>query len=244
MNQGPVKLSLIIPTMDRHDILKETLPILFKHGFHEIIVVDSSGTEDTLKNMELCKKFHAKYYHFIGNREEARNFGVQKAKSEWVYIFDDDILLQKFNWKLFEEITTKDYDFIHAKGGSYVWIFRRDFFLRIGGYDPNLCYGDDYDITVRAFKHGKAAYITNIGKFGTPITGTLKMRWKGALYYSMTMLTFFAKYPTFRIALSIPYRPAFFLQKLVQNRTRENLTKFMLTTLGTLLSPLYHIKHS
>jgi hypothetical protein len=60
----------------------------------------------------------------------------------------------------------------------------------------------------------------------------------------MTMLTFFAKYPTFRTALSIPYRSVFFLQKLVQNRTKENLIKLMLTTLGTLLSPAYHIKHS
>jgi hypothetical protein len=37
------------------------------------------------KTWNHAKKFHAKYYHFIGNREEARNFGIEKAKDEWIY---------------------------------------------------------------------------------------------------------------------------------------------------------------
>lgn len=236
------KLSLVIPTKDRYEILIETIPILSKQGFYEIILVDSSNALEAAKNKKLCEKLSIRYYHFVGNREEARNFGVKKAKGDWVYIFDDDIVLDKFNWKIFNEVAKGDYDFIHTKGACYVWIFRRNFFLKIGGYDPKLCYGDDYDITVRAYENGKPAR-SQLIKIGGSVRGTLKMRWMGTLYYSMTMLTFFRKYPTLKNALSIPYRPVFFLTKLAQKRTKENLIKFMLTTLGVLLSPFYYIKN-
>jgi len=233
---------VVIPTMDRYEILKETLPKLCRHGFYEIIVVDSSGPVDAFKNRKLCEKLRVRYYHFVGNREEARNFGVEKARGEWVYIFDDDGNLEEFNWRVFNDVASRSYDFIYRKG-CYVWIFRRDFFLKIGGYDPNLCYGDDYDITVRAFKCGKGARITNLTKFGVPVQGSLKMRWKGTLYYGMSMLSFFAKYPTLKHALSVPYRPVFFLKKFFQERTWENLIKFGLTTLGVILSLFYYLKY-
>jgi len=171
MKKTATKLSLIIPSMDRYGILKRTIPVLSRHSFYEIIVVDSSGAVDARKNKELCDKLHVKYYHFIGNREEAINFGAKKAKGEWIYIFDDDIVLEDFNLKIFEETVSKDYDFIHGREGSYVWVFRRDFFLRIGGYDSNLCYGDDYDITVRAYRHGRGARVANLTKIGIPVKG-------------------------------------------------------------------------
>ncbi|MHA1410656.1 MAG: glycosyltransferase family 2 protein [Candidatus Odinarchaeia archaeon] len=237
------KLSLIIPTMNRYEILSKTLPILAERGFDEIIVVDSSGRKDAEKNKKLCQKLNVCYHWFTGNREEARNFGVKKAKGNWIYIFDDDLVLLKFNWELFEEIASKKYDFIQPKTNRCVWIFRKDFFIKIGGYDPNLCYEDDYDITFRAYKNGRGIRVDGLTESGKPIRGNLKTRWRGALIYSMSMGSFFVKYPTLRRALSIPYRPIVFLREFFKQRTKENFTKFMLTMFGVLLSPIYYLKY-
>lgn len=242
MKKGlPVKLSVIVPTVDRYEILKESLPLLLKQDFYEIIVVDSSGTIDAHRNRELCQRLGAKYYHKVGNREVARNFGANKAEGDWIYIFDDDVKLLNFDAKTFEEIASKDFDFIHSIG-HLVWLFRKNFFRKIGGYNTKLCYGDDYDITYRAHKHGKGAHVSRLGKFGTPIKGKLKMRWKGIFYYGLTIFTLFKKYPSLKRALSIPHRVVFYWKKFMWKRTKEALVRFALTLIGVLLSPLYHLK--
>ena len=46
-----------------------------------------------------------------------------------------------------------------------------------------------------------------------------------------------------RYTLSISYRPVFFLQKLIRNKTEENLIKFTLNVLGIILSPFYYLEH-
>ena len=236
----PVKLSVVVPTLDRFEILKESLPLLLKQGFCEIIVVDSSGPIDARKNRELCQRLGAKYYHKVGNREVARNFGTDKADGDWIWIFDDDWKLLDFDTRTFEEFASKDFDFIHSMW-HYVWLFRRDFFQRIGGYDTKLCYGDDYDITYRAHKQGKGAHIGKLGKFGTPIKGNLKMRWKGIFSYGLTVFTFFMKYPSLKSALSIPYRIVYYWREFMWEETEDNFIRFALTLIGTLLSPLYYV---
>lgn len=240
----PVKLSVIVPTLDRFEILKESLPLLMKQGFYEIIVVDSSGPIDARRNKELCQRLGAKYYHKVGNREVARNFGAEKADGDWIYIFDDDIRLLNFDMKTFEEIASKDFDYILFIGGRFVWLFRKDFFQKIGGYDTKMCYGDDYDITYRARKQGKRADMPELRTFGTTINGSLKMRWKGILFYGLTMFTFFRKYPLLRRALSMPHRIVYFWREFMWERTKDSLIRFALTLIGVLLSPLYHLSVS
>jgi len=232
-------ISVVIPTMDRYEILSRSLPLILKYDFDEVIVVDSSGPDQRRKNEELCRRLGVEYYHFVGNREEARNFGVEKATGEWVSIRDDDIKLISLDMKtLRDNMSSSNCDFIHATA-KCVWVFRRDFFLKIGGYDTKLCYGDDTDITYRAYRYGKACKLNKpVGETGE-FTKAVKMHWKGIFSYSLTVLAFFKKYPSVRGALAFPYGPVFFLRELLRKRTRGDLIKFFWTTAGSLFSPLY-----
>jgi len=228
--------------MDRYEILKESLPLILKYDFDEVIVVDSSGPNQRYKNEELCRRLGVKYYYRVGNREEARNFGVEKAKGEWVSIRDDDVKLLSVDLKtLHESMSSANCDFIHATARC-VWMFRKDFFLKIGGYDTKLCYGDDTDITYRAYKYGRACKLSKpIGKTGE-FEKSVRMHWKGIFSYSLTILAFFSKYPSLRDALSAPYHPVYFLEELLRKRTKDDLIKFIMTTIGSLLSPFYVIR--
>lgn len=235
-------ISTVIPTMDRYEILKQSLPLLLKYDFDEIIVVDSSGPNQRKKNEELCRSFGVKYYYKLGNREEARNFGVEKAKGDWVTIRDDDIKLISLDMKTLREAMAKDCDFIHATA-KCVWVFRRDFFLRIGGYDPKLCIGDDYDITYRAYKYGKVCKLRHsLGETGE-FKKAVKMHWKGMFSYSLTILTYFKKYPFLKFALLIPYRLFVVLKELMVKRNKDDFVKFIVTIAGSLFSPLYLMNH-
>lgn len=45
---------------------------------------------------------------------------------------------------------------------SFAFIFERNFFLKIGGYDESIYYFEDADITERAYKHHKMFYDPNL----------------------------------------------------------------------------------
>jgi len=229
--------------MDRYEVLKQTLPSILKHGFDEVIVVDSSGHDQRKKNADLCRSLGVRYYHIFGNREEARNFGVEKATGDWVSVRDDDVELVELDMEVLRKILASgDYDFFHASA-KCVWLFKRVFFLKIGGYDVKLCHGDDFDITYRAYNYGKVCKLAHdLGKTAE-IKKTVKMHWKGVFSYSLSLLAFFRKYPSLRVALIIPYRPVYFWKELVRKRDNENLVKLIVTVAGTLLSPLYLMNH-
>jgi glycosyltransferase involved in cell wall biosynthesis len=89
-------ITVILPTLNRTDFLKQTLDYLvvqeFEHPF-EIIIVDQSSTED-----EIIKKFSNEYdfikYYYIESFRglpEARNFGWQQSSYDYILYLDDDI---------------------------------------------------------------------------------------------------------------------------------------------------------
>lgn len=89
-------ISIILPTLNRTDYLKQTLECLvvqdFEHPF-EIIIVDQSTKEDNL-----IKKYSEQYdfvrYYYINSFRglpEARNFGWQNSIYDYILYLDDDI---------------------------------------------------------------------------------------------------------------------------------------------------------
>ncbi len=236
------KVSAVVPTKNRYEILKQSLPLLLKHGFDEVVVVDSSGPYQTHKNKALCEQLGVRYYHLIGNREEARNFGVKMTTGDWVSVRDDDTKLIMLDMEGMRKLLSDNYDFMHTPPASNcVWFFRRGFFLKIGGYDTKLCSGDDYDITMRAYKYGRALITPrDFGRTGE-FRKTTKMHTKGIFSYGLTDLTLFMKYPSLRTAAIIPYRPLLFLRKLMQKRTSAEFIKLIMVSAGTLFSPVYHL---
>jgi glycosyltransferase involved in cell wall biosynthesis len=236
------KISAVVPTKNRYEVLKQSLPLLLQHGFDEVVVVDSSGSEQSVKNKALCKQLGVRYYYMIGNREEARNFGVKMATGDWVSVRDDDTKLIELDMESLRKAVSDDYDFMHTPPVSNcVWFFRREFFLKIGGYDTKLCSGDDYDITVRAYRYGRVLETErDFGRTGE-FEKTTRMHTKGIFSYGLTDFILFMKYPSLRTAAIIPYRPFLFLKKLMQKRTIGDFIKLIMISAGTLFSPVYYL---
>lgn len=89
-------ISVILPTLNRTDFLKQTLDCLvlqeFKHPF-EIIIVDQSTNEDVLIKEYAEGIDFIKYYYITSFRglPEARNFGWQQSSYNYILYLDDDI---------------------------------------------------------------------------------------------------------------------------------------------------------
>jgi glycosyltransferase involved in cell wall biosynthesis len=96
-----MKLSIIIPTVNRYNDLNNTLIDLSlqTHTDFEVIIIDQTpiGKAQIITNSELV--IH--YYHSeIPSASFARNIGIQEAKGEIVLFLDDDVII-------------KNKDFIH-----------------------------------------------------------------------------------------------------------------------------------
>ncbi len=106
-NQTPTKdpkaaprLSLVIPTMKRNELLRRLLSSLAaqqtdKDAF-EVIVVDNSPDGDAATR-DLCQEFQAGQgleVHYVHQPErganEARNCGAREARADWIGFIDDD----------------------------------------------------------------------------------------------------------------------------------------------------------
>ena len=89
-------ISIIIPTLNRTTFLKETLDNLLVQEFEypfEILIVDQSVKPDDLIINYIKGQPIVRYHHITQFRglPEARNFGWQHAKYDYVLYVDDDI---------------------------------------------------------------------------------------------------------------------------------------------------------
>jgi GT2 family glycosyltransferase len=93
-------ISVIIPTLHRTEFTLDTIKYLVVQECaipFEIIVIDQSNSIDE-KVKKMCNEFDfCTYYHidFFKGLPEARNFGWQKAKYDFILFVDDDIQCDK-----------------------------------------------------------------------------------------------------------------------------------------------------
>ena len=90
-----MKLSVIIPTINRYKDLSNTLTDLSCQSYtdFEVIIIDQTPIIEAqiITNSELL--IH--YYHSeIPSASSARNIGIQKAKGEVVLFLDDDVIIK------------------------------------------------------------------------------------------------------------------------------------------------------
>lgn len=99
----------------------------------EVILIDDESTDKTI---EIAKKFNAIIYKrkLDDNFAQQRNFGIKKAKNEWVlFVDDDEIVSEKLKGEILEILRkAHDDDTFHA-----FCIKRRDFF-----WDRELRFGE------------------------------------------------------------------------------------------------------
>ena len=148
----------------------------------EIIVVDNYSSDKTI---EISKKFTDEVYNKGSQRSAQLNFGVQKAKGEYILYPDADMILsEKVIIECIDKCENEDYVALYIPEkiiGNGFWVdvrdfersfynatcidavrfVRRDKFLETGEFDENLDFGpDDWDFDRRVKEVGKVGIIT------------------------------------------------------------------------------------
>jgi glycosyltransferase involved in cell wall biosynthesis len=87
-----MKISAIIPTLNRCDVLKRALDSIYAQTLpvDEVIVIDGGSTDGT----EAMIQQHFPHCHYSSRKNkgvsEARNIGIQQSRGEWIALLDSD----------------------------------------------------------------------------------------------------------------------------------------------------------
>lgn len=95
-----LKISVIIPTLNRKNDLEKTLISISKCDNlpFEVIIIDQSDNRETKEFCDRFKWLNLNYFHFdIKSLTLARNFWIEKVNKDWdiIQFFDDDIVVEK-----------------------------------------------------------------------------------------------------------------------------------------------------
>ena len=137
-------ITAVVLSRNSEKKIKECFSSL-KNWADEIVVVDGQSTDDTVK---IAESFGARVYShpFLGSFAEERNFGTNKASSEWILQLDSD--------EVVSEIFKKRCSEILADTPCSAFKFRRkNVFL-----GHTFTYGGWYHWSQHLFKKGSARY--------------------------------------------------------------------------------------
>jgi glycosyltransferase involved in cell wall biosynthesis len=226
-------VSVIIPTKDSGIILPICLRSIRSQTYPniEIIIVDCFSADGTKR---IAKGNAARIIEADAKRSGARNLGAYSASGEFVFFVDSDMELDR---NVVEECVGKikdGYDAIiipEFSVGEGFWaksraleklcyvgddlieatrFFRRGVFEAVGGYDPELEAGEDWDLVNRIRKAGyriariKSFIMHNEGRLSLMIAVRKK------LYYAKTADRYIQKYPDLAKKQLTLFRPAYF----------------------------------
>ncbi|MEL7530831.1 MAG: TIGR04283 family arsenosugar biosynthesis glycosyltransferase [Bacteroidota bacterium] len=173
-----MRISIIIPTHNESQNLKELIPYLQKHGgkhIAEILVVDSCSGDDTLS---VAKKLGAKAIKApCKGRAPQMNFGAQNAQAEVLYFvhadtrpplsFASDVLqsirsgyemgcyryvFDQNRWPLSFNAFMTRFDLIFFRGGDQTFFIPKALFEKLGGYKEDHLIMEEYEFLRRARK--------------------------------------------------------------------------------------------
>jgi rSAM/selenodomain-associated transferase 2 len=176
-----MKLSVIIPTLNEAENIKELIPFLKKQGgdfISEIIVVDGGSKDSTciiaenlgarvLKSDTASRavQMNLGAHHATANtlyfvHADTRPLGsfaidLQKALIKgykagcYRYRFDSESFLLRLNsW-------FTRFNGLFSGGGDQTLFITRDFFDKLGGFDPKFCLMEDFELVKRIKKKTK-----------------------------------------------------------------------------------------
>lgn len=119
------KLTVVVCTYNRCELIKETLPTLFKqdvpHGDYDIIVVNNNSTDQTDELLQDFAHNQSNLSIVIESKQglsHAKNTGMLHAKTDWIVYLDDDAKVPfDFVSKAQKNIDTSKFD---CFGGVYL----------------------------------------------------------------------------------------------------------------------------
>lgn len=238
-------VSVIIPTFNCQDIIEECLISVKKQNYKniELIIIDSFSTD---KTPQIGKKY-GRVYSFGRDPQQKnifavpyqRNYGVEKAKGEYVYIIDSDMrLTQEVIESCVDLVEKKNADAVIVPEVSYGESFwagcralekacynrssqsltdaarfvRKNIWDKLGGLDATLGGGDDWDFQLRLNEGGYRTLKTK--EYIKHYEGNLSLgkQMKKKFIYGKTVLDYFKKHKDRKILLTKQYsliRPDF-----------------------------------
>jgi len=229
---NPAAVSVIIPTSNSENFLDRCLGSIEKQHYphFEIIVVDNYSKDNTWK---IAKDYGCKIISSRTNRSNARNIGFCSARGGYILSIDSDMELTEdviieslrklkagFQAIIIPEISVGEGFWTKCKvleRSCYVGddsieaprFFEKSVIDVINGYDTDLVFGEDWDLSLRirqrGFKIGRInAHINhNEGRL-TLQQAILKKR-----YYGETLQNYAAKHPREARQQLSPFRSAF-----------------------------------
>ncbi len=180
-------VSVIIPTRNSEKTLLQCLRSIKNQTYKNIetIVVDNSSVDTTKR---IAQKYTAKIFNQGPERSTQRNFGVNQAVGLYLLIIDSDMNLSE---KVIENCLTKIQTDENIKGliipeesfGQGFWaqckrlersfylgvdwmegarFFKKDDFLKVGGFAETMVSGEDWDLSRRLEKIGRIDRINDL----------------------------------------------------------------------------------
>jgi glycosyltransferase involved in cell wall biosynthesis len=231
MTDDPL-VSVIVPTFNSGNFLDKCLCSIEAqtYGNIEAIVVDNYSMD---KTREIAEKHQAKVVLLNGIRSKARNIGLKAAKSDFIFSIDSDMVLTPNTIAECVAIVQSGFDAVivaELSVGEGFWakckalekscyigdnlieaarFFRKETLDAVNGYDRDLEFGEDWDLTLRIRKLGyriartRAHLIHQEGKLRLK-DSVLKKR-----HYSKTYEAYRRKHPEEAKSQLQLIRPAF-----------------------------------
>ena len=102
-------ISIVVPVYNVADYLHYAIDSLLKQTYQnfEVILVNDGSTDDSPR---LCEDYAREYenihvfHNGNGGLSDARNFGVTKANSDWIFFLDPDDYLEEYTLELIVKI--------------------------------------------------------------------------------------------------------------------------------------------
>jgi len=180
MNRGQI-VSVIITSKNEGRIISRLIKSIKSqtYEFKEVILVDNYSVDKTVK---IAKKMGVKVYSFGPERSAQRNFGAKKALGEYLLFLDADMELtinvlkdcveicykdKKIGGVVIPEVSiahtfwekVKAYErsFYNESGDEVTdaaRFFKKEAFVKVGGYDETITGPEDWDLPERIKKIG------------------------------------------------------------------------------------------
>lgn len=231
-NDKPL-VSVIIPTLNSAKYLKNTLESIRNQTYSniEILVVDNYSTDNT---REVAKEFSATVYLKGPERAAQINYGIQRAKGEFVFETGSDMMSDReYIEQALDKCLNEGYDAIYSsvlsKEGGGFWervkalerltyigsnlieaahFFKKNVFLELGGFDERLV-GVEEDFQHRLDRLGYKTGRIKSREVHLHEATTLSEVFKKSYYYGRFMPNYLKKHPVRGARQLFPIRPSF-----------------------------------
>ncbi len=178
----PPLVSVVITVRNESQHIGQLLEsLLLQQGPVEVVLVDAVSRDGTREFAEAFATRHPGFLRVFernGSRGIGRNIGVHEARGEWVAFIDGDcfadsqwlvrlraglaqspvvagrtVVVGKHRYGQLERVELLQQGF-DVTFPSCNLAFRRDLFLRLGGFDPRFITAEDIDLNMRAVQSG------------------------------------------------------------------------------------------